>query len=68
MGWKFANGTHFSYAASQEPHFKFNSFLLFLNAFGLIEYNNVTETYTNTDYANKLEPVHTKIASMIMAK
>ena len=54
MGWKFANGTHFSYAASQEPHFKFNSFLLFLNAFGLIEYNNVTETYTNTDIANKL--------------
>lgn len=54
MGWKYTNGTHFSYAASQEPHFKFNSFLLFLNAFGLIEYNSVTETYTNTDYANKL--------------
>ena len=54
MGWKHSDGTHFAYAASQEPHFKFYSYLLFLKAFGLIEYDAVTETYTNTAYATKL--------------
>lgn len=54
MGWKHSNKTHFSYAASQEPHFKFNSFLLFLKAFKLIEYDDLTETYTNSTYATKL--------------
>ena len=31
MKWKDSNNKLFSYVASQEPHFKFNSFLLFLH-------------------------------------
>ena len=54
MKWKDSNDNLFSYAASQEPHFKFNSFLLFLEAFELIVYDNINNTYTLTEYAECL--------------
>lgn len=54
MGWQDDNGILFSYAASQEPHFKFNSYLLYLEAFDLISYNAVNNTYTLTQYAESL--------------
>ena len=54
MKWKDSNNKLFSYVASQEPHFKFNSFLLFLEVFELIAYDNITNTYTLTEYAKDL--------------
>ena len=54
MKWKNQNGTFFEYSNSQQPQFKFNSYLLYLEQFGLIDYNNVSESYTLTDYATKI--------------
>ena len=54
MYWKNSDGTHYTYAASQEPHFKFNSYLLFLEAFDLISFNKTTDSYTLTEYSEKL--------------
>ncbi len=54
MGWMVPNGCLFSYAASQEPRFKFNSFLLFLESFELIKYDIVNNTYTLSTYAENL--------------
>lgn len=54
MNWKDANNNHFSYARSQEPYFKFNSYILFLEAFELIAYDNINNTYSLTDYAETL--------------
>lgn len=51
MGWKYDDGQFFEYRNSQQPHFKFNNYLLLLEAFELIEYNRSTETYTLTQYA-----------------
>ncbi len=53
MGWKH-NGQFYEYANSQQPYFKFNNYLLFLEAFELIEFNNITETYTLTTYATDI--------------
>ena len=46
MNWKYPDGKHFSYAASQEPHFKFNNYILFLESFELIEYDNTLDLIT----------------------
>ncbi|MCQ2740544.1 MAG: hypothetical protein MJ210_00270 [Alphaproteobacteria bacterium] len=54
MNWKDVNNNLFSYAASQEPHFKFNNYLLFLEAFKLITYDEVNNNYTLTEYAESL--------------
>ncbi|MDK7754538.1 MAG: hypothetical protein QP753_00705 [Peptoniphilus harei] len=54
MGWKYSNGKLFSYASSQEPYFKFNSFMLFLESFELIVHDNINNTYTLTEYAKNL--------------
>ena len=54
MGWKRANGQFFVYRRSQQPHFKFNNYLLLLEAFELIEYNYTEETYTLTSYATDI--------------
>lgn len=54
MGWKNDDGSLFDYAGSQEPHFKFNNYLLLLEAFELIKFNDINKTYTLTDYANSI--------------
>ena len=54
MHWKHKNGWPFSYTASQEPYFKFNSYLLYMENFGLLEYDYSTSTYSLTAYSNKL--------------
>lgn len=51
MNWKEPSGRFFEYKPSQEPHFKFKNFILYLQAFDLIEINNITETITLTQYA-----------------
>lgn len=54
MGWSSDNGVLFEYANSQEPHFKFNNYLLLLEAFELIKFDNITCTYILTSYAEEL--------------
>ena len=54
MGWKKENGNFYVYRQSQQPHFKFNNYLLLLEAFELIEYNYIEETYKLTTYATDI--------------
>ena len=54
MGWKHRDGKFFEYRNSQAPYFKFNSYLLFLEAFELIEFNPTSKTYTLTPYATEI--------------
>jgi hypothetical protein len=54
MAWKDKKSQCFSYASSQEPYFKFNSFLLFMESFELIEYNNITGTYTLARHSKEI--------------
>lgn len=54
MGWKTEQGSLFQYEVSQEPYFKFKTFLLFMEHFELIEINNVDETVKLTEYSQNL--------------
>lgn len=54
MGWQHPNGTLFAYAASQQPYFKFNSFILLMQAFELIRINPTNELITLTKYAEEI--------------
>lgn len=51
MSWQNSSGTLFEYAASQQPYFKFNSFILLMEAFELIKINPINELITLTQYA-----------------
>ncbi|MCA6085063.1 hypothetical protein [Candidatus Endomicrobiellum agilis] len=51
MGWKESDGSLFSYTSSQEPQFKFQTYILFLEDFGFLEKDNITEKYTLTQEA-----------------
>lgn len=55
MGW-FDKDTEimFSYASSQQPWFKFQTYFLFLKDFGLVTYNSVTGSYALTEDAKGL--------------
>lgn len=54
MHWRDVNGNFYEYRASQQPQFKFNTYLLILKAFELIEYDSVAETYILTPYAKEI--------------
>jgi hypothetical protein len=54
MDWIDNDGKRLLYARSQEPYFKFNSFLLFMHGFELIGYNKATETYSLTEYSKEI--------------
>ena len=52
MGWKNTRNERYQYAASQEPYFKFKTFLILMDTFDLISYsNNVIEL---TNYSKSL--------------
>ncbi|WNY24315.1 hypothetical protein MmiHf6_16460 [Methanimicrococcus hongohii] len=53
MGWE-REGRLFAYRSSQSPTFKFKSFILYLDCFGLIEYNQTLDIYNLTDYSKKI--------------
>ena len=40
MGWKNAKKERYQYAASQQPYFKFKTFLILMDTFDLISYSN----------------------------
>ncbi len=54
MKWKNNEGESFTYSASQEPYFKFNSFILLMESFGLIQYDRITDTVLLTQYSKDL--------------
>lgn len=58
MGWKSTETekekVYFTYAASQEPYFKFKSFILYMNSVGLLELSSVNSTVTLSEYSSKL--------------
>lgn len=54
MNWVDNNDNLFQYARSQEPYFKFNNYLLFMQAFDLITFNEITNTYSLTTYSKKI--------------
>ncbi|MDR1694948.1 MAG: HNH endonuclease [Lactobacillaceae bacterium] len=54
MGWVNNDKSLFTYRTSQEPWFKFQTYLIFLEAFGLISINRADETYSLTDHAKNL--------------
>lgn len=54
MEWKHIDGSYYQYARSQEPHFKFNTYLLFMETFNLLDWLNITKKYSLTDYSIEL--------------
>lgn len=54
MNWIHQNGVLYQYANSQEPYFKFNSFILYMESFGLIEKTDIREKFTLTDYSKQI--------------
>ena len=54
MLWKSSGGVHFSYAASQEPYFKFKVFLIMMETFGLVEYDRINQYLKLTAYSKKI--------------
>ena len=52
MGWKNKNNEKFIYSPSQNPDFKFKTFLILMETFDLIEYNN--EMIKLTNYSKQL--------------
>lgn len=54
MGWIDKDGNLFSYSSSQQPWFKFKTYLLLLLDFKLIEHNDTTNTYSLTNSAKDL--------------
>lgn len=51
MGWKKQDGSLFPYKSSQQPWFKFQTYILFLQDFGFLEKNNITNKYILTQEA-----------------
>lgn len=54
MNWNSSSGELFQYAASQQPYFKFKSFILYMNDFDLVNFNETNNTVTLTESSNKL--------------
>src|SRR5699024_6941711 len=54
MGWINNDGSLFEYSTSEEPWFKFNTFLILMEQFGLIEFNDYDETIILTDYSKEI--------------
>lgn len=54
LGWKKDRNNLFQYTPSQEPYFKFKTFLLYMEHFDLIEINSITDTVTLTKYSEEL--------------
>lgn len=58
LGWKNSAGELFQYSSSQNPDFKFKSFIILMDAFGLINYDymsrNSGHTIVLTEYSKQL--------------
>ena len=54
LSWKNDQNVLFQYTPSQEPYFKFKTFLLYMEHFDLIEINSILNTVTLTKYSEEL--------------
>jgi len=54
MLWKTSGGVRYEYAQSQNPDFKFKTFLIMMETFGLIEYDRESHYIQLTDYSKEL--------------
>lgn len=54
LKWENTDGERFHYASSQQPDFKFKTFLILMDTFHLISYDNPTKTAVLTEYSKKL--------------
>lgn len=54
MNWIDENGKQFVYKNSQAPHFKFNSFMLFMENVGLVKMTSDNEAFVLTEYSEAL--------------
>jgi len=54
LSWKKDQNVLFQYTPSQEPYFKFKTFLLYMEHFDLIEINSILNTVTLTKYSEEL--------------
>ena len=54
MLWKTSGGVGFKYAASQEPEFKFKTFIIMMETFGLLQYDRTSHYIRLTEYSKKL--------------
>ncbi|OLA78131.1 MAG: hypothetical protein BHW55_02355 [Candidatus Melainabacteria bacterium 35_41] len=54
MNWTNANNELFQYAASQQPYFKFKSFILYMKDFDLINLNENDNTISLSESSSKL--------------
>ena len=66
LDWKTDETHLFEYASSQQPYFKFKTFLLYMKQFDLININTVTNSMTLTKYALDLltEEVPVELADL----
>ena len=54
MLWKTSGGVRFSYAQSQNPDFKFKTFIIMMETFGMITYDHESHYIDLTDYSREL--------------
>lgn len=54
LKWENSDGERFHYSVSQQPDFKFKTFLILMDTFDLISYDNSTKTAVLTAYSKKL--------------
>lgn len=54
MNWIDENGKQFVYSNSQAPHFKFNSFMLFMKNVDLVKMTDDNQAFVLTEYSEKL--------------
>ncbi len=71
MGWT-ESGRRFTYKSSQEPFFKFNSFLLLMESFDLIKINSTYKTIELTDFSrdllNETVPIELTVLDELLIK
>lgn len=54
LGWQDDDGKRFTYVSSQQPYFKFNSFLRLMETFDLISINDHYNKMSLTEYSRSL--------------
>lgn len=54
MNWKTNGGVQYRYASSQNPDFKFKTFIIMMDTFKLINYDRITHYIKLTDYSKDL--------------
>lgn len=54
MNWVNSDGSLYKYVTSQEPWFKFKTFIKLLTNFNLLDYDYINDTYEITSYSKRI--------------